>query len=166
MAAGGAAVPLLLYSTNTYLKYVIQRDYRGEHHVWCSPSFEAAKLGRYAAGAGTPASSDPASIYRNLNRAVRESDEHDSKIASQKTVMLALAVEWFNDGTITYDEREEITALVGRARFPEWRPLLFVTPYPLVAGRTELVPLHRRAGLEREYIIPDLREGEFDIIEP
>ena len=58
MGLAGEAAPLLLYSTNTYLKFRIQRDYRREHHVWCSPTFEAAKLGRYVRGAGTPLSSD------------------------------------------------------------------------------------------------------------
>jgi hypothetical protein len=161
---GGA--PLLLYSTNTYLKFRIQEDYRKEHHVWCSPAFEAAKLGRYAIGAGTPPSSDPASIYRNLCRAVKEADDHDSKIAEQKKVLLGLAVEWCYGGLISDAAREEITAIVTGARFPDWRPLLFVMPYHFVAARVREVPRANRASIEREYIIPDLKVEEFHIIEP
>jgi hypothetical protein len=162
--AGSA--PLLLYSTNTYLKYRIQRDYRREHHAWCSPTFEAAKLGRYVRGAATPPSSDPASIYRNLHRAVTETDDHDSKIAEQRKVLLSLAVKWSTDGSITDAEREEITAIVDSARFPDWRPLLFVIPSHLVESRVVLVPRARRASIEPEYIVPDLKPEEFDIIEP
>jgi hypothetical protein len=65
MTVGGSVLlGLLLYSTNTLLKFRIQEDYRHEHYVWCSPAFEAAKLSRYALGATTPPSSDPVSIYR------------------------------------------------------------------------------------------------------
>jgi hypothetical protein len=162
----GASTPILLYSTNTYLKYRIQRDYRREHHVWCSPTFEAAKLGRYVLGAATPASSDPASIYRSLHRAVTEFDEHDGKIAEQKKVLLSLAVKWRADTLITDAEREEITAIVGSARFPDWRPLLFVMPYNLVSSRVLMVPRASRASIEPEFVVPDLKQDEFDIIEP
>ena len=81
--------PLLLYSTNTHLKYRIQERYRSEHHVWCSPSFSAAKLNKYAMGSGTPPSADPASIYRDLYEAVRRTDEHNSKILDQKKIVKA-----------------------------------------------------------------------------
>jgi|GEM_PF-5439362 len=37
--------PLLLYSTNTWLTYVIgERFYRDEHYVWCTPDFDARAL--------------------------------------------------------------------------------------------------------------------------
>jgi hypothetical protein len=166
MGSAGGVAPLLLYSTNSYLKFRIQRDYRGEHHAWCSPTFEAAKLGRYVRGAGTPPSSDPASIYRNLHRAVTEADDHDSKIAEQKKVLLSLAVKWCDDGIISVPEREEITAITTSARFPDWRPLLFVMPYHLVAARVQSVPRGHRASIEPEYIVADLKSHEFDIIEP
>jgi hypothetical protein len=158
--------PLILYSANTYLKYRIQEDYRNEHHVWCSPAFEAAKLGRYTLGATTPPSSDPASIYRNLHRAVKECDDHDPKIAEQKKVLLGLAVQWFNAGHISDAARDDITAIVASARFPEWRPLLLVIPYHSVVSRVIDVERAKRASAEPEYIIPDLKPGEFDIMEP
>jgi len=157
---------VVLYSTTTYLKYRTQETYRGEHHVWCSPAFEAAKLSKYAIGANAPPSSDPVTIYRSLFRAVRDTDEHDDKIASQKKVVMALAVQWHADGHVTEAQRDEIIAVVTQARFNEWKPLVFVIPYVPVAGRVQLVPRGRRASSEPEYIIPDLKSGEFDIIEP
>jgi hypothetical protein len=140
--------PLVLYSTNTLLKFKIQERYRGEHHVWCSPAFEAAALGRYAPGAGTPPSSDPASIYRHLHRAVKACDDHDAKIAEQKAVLLGLAVKWCADGNISDTDREDITAMVTAARFPDWTPLLFVIPYFGVVSR--LMEERRHEGRAEE----------------
>jgi hypothetical protein len=128
--------------------------------------FEAQKLGKYALGAGQPPSSDPCSIYRNLCRAIRETDDHDDKIISQKSTIMALAVQWCNAGTISENERDEVVAIVNSARFPEWRPLIFVVPYGAVHDRVREVERARRASTEPEYIIPDLKLGEFDIIEP
>jgi hypothetical protein len=160
------ATPLLLYSTNTYLKFRIQDQYRGEHHAWCSPSFSAEKLNKYVLGSGTPASSDPASIYRELqDAAIRRPDGHNAKILSQKTTLLALAVDWCNAKHITEPERDNITAIVGMVPIDHWRPLLFVIPYAEVAGRVREVPPLDRASMEPEFVIPDLKPTEFGIVE-
>jgi hypothetical protein len=160
------ALPLILYSTNTYLKFRIQEDYRKEHYVWCSPAFDATKLGKYAVGSSTPPSSDPASICRNLHRAVSQSDDHDAKIAEQRKTLLSLAVQWFTAGHITDADKDEITAIVSTARFPDWRPVVFIIPYATVAARVTEVPRAKRASIEPEYIIEDLKFHEFDLIEP
>jgi hypothetical protein len=157
--------PLLLYSTNTYLKFRIQEDYRQEHYAWCSPTFAHDSVGKYARGAGTPPSSDPASIYRELAEAVRRTDEHNAKINAQRANLIARAVDWHAAGLITQAERDDITMTVGRATFPEWRPLVYVIPYASVAGRIEDVPRDRRASMEPEYIIRDLKLHEFGIVE-
>jgi hypothetical protein len=157
--------PLLLYSTNTYLKFRIQEDYRGEHHAWCSPMFSASALNKYALGSGTPPSSDPASIYRDLSEAVRRTDEHCAKIADQRAVLLALAVEWHNGGKITDAARDDIAMIVSKATFNHWRPLLFVIPYAGVATRVQDVARARRASMEPEFIVPDLKSEEFGIVE-
>jgi hypothetical protein len=158
--------PLLLYSTNTYLKFRIQQDYRAEHFVWCSPVFAAEALNKYALGAGLPPSSDPASIYRDLHHAVQRTDEHNDKIIKQKAVLMALAVDWCNDGHISPEDRDDITAVVNRAPFAEWRPIILVIPFAGVASRVRRASRDDRAGSEPEYIVPDLKEGEFGIVEP
>ena len=158
--------PLLLYSTNTYLKFRIQEQYRGQHHAWCSPTFAAEKVDKYALGAGTPPSSDPASIYRDLSEAVRRTDEHCAKIIDQKKTLMALAVDWHREGHITEASRNDIVTSVNMAPFTYWRPLIFVIPYAIVTGRVEEVPREKRASMEPEYIIRDLKMGEFGIIEP
>ena len=84
-ASATGVSPALLWSTNTYLKYLIQKTYRADkHYVWCSSVLEGAAMPKYAIGAGQPPSSDPASIYRTLHHAVRTSDAGDQKIAEQK----------------------------------------------------------------------------------
>jgi hypothetical protein len=157
--------PLLLYSTNTYLKYRIQEDYLHEHYVWCSERPSADSVGKYGLGSGTPPSSDPISIYRELAEAVRHADEHNPKIADQKAGLLARAVEWFAKGLITEAMRDDITMTVAKAPFSHWRPLLFVIPYAGVASRVLTVPRDKRASMEPEFIVPDLKAHEFGIVE-
>jgi hypothetical protein len=157
--------PLLLFSTTTFLKFRIQQDFRGEHFAWCSPTFSAETLNKYSLGSGTPPSSDPASIYRDLCDAVRRTDEHNPKINDHIKTLLALAVEWHNGGLITAAKRDDITMIVTKVPFSQWRPLIFVIPYAGVTGRVEEVPRDKRASMEPEYIIRDLRRHEFEIVE-
>jgi hypothetical protein len=165
--APGVVDPLILWSTNTHMKYRIQNVFAGgSHFVWCSPVFEGAALPRYALGASQPASSDPATIYRQLYHAVKTNDGGDAKIASQKKVLRALALQWLEQGAITDDQRDEIVAMVKYSQMADWRPLLYVIPYGPVASRVRAVPRKSRASQEPEYIVEDLVETEFHIIEP
>jgi hypothetical protein len=121
---------------------------------------------RYAIGSGQPASSDPASIYRQLHEAVRTRDKGDAKILEQKKVLKSLAVKWLKDGSISKDQRDEIVAMVSYSEVADWRPLIYVIPCGPIAPRVQVVPVRRRASLEPEYIVEDLQFSEFDIIEP
>jgi len=106
-----------------------------------------------------------ASIYRDLHYAVRNSDGHASKILEQKKVLMALATEWCSLGQLSESDRDEIIAVVTMAPFQEWRPLLLIIPHAGVADRVQRVPRGKRAGSEPEYILPDLKRHEFDIVE-
>jgi hypothetical protein len=81
------------------------------------------------------------------------------------TPVMALAVEWCNNGLITAGARDEITTIVRMAPFLDWRPLLFIIPYACVSDRVREAPREKRASTEREFIVPDLKRDEFDIIE-
>ena len=163
----GAAAPVLLWSTNTYLKFNIQRLFRRDKHfVWCSPVFEGSAQPRYAIGASQAASSDPATIYRNLHHAVQSKDRGCEKIISQKKVLRALAVQWAKSGTIRNEDRDEIFAMLRLSQISDFRPLVYVVPYDLVKNRVKLVPRPKRAGHQPEYILDDLEATEFTIIEP
>jgi hypothetical protein len=157
----------MLWSTNTFLKFRIQQLFCGNlHYVWCSPIFEAAAAPRYAIGSGQAASSDPATIYRQLHQAVSTNDPHDAKIIQQKKILKGLAVKWFKNGSISTDQRDEIVAIVSHSAMADWRPLIYVIPYGPVAARVKSVPRSRRATHEPEYVISDLASSEFHIIEP
>ena len=157
---------LLLYSTNSLLKFHIQKQFRkGVHYVWCSEDFDSKKLSPYSTGALVPPSSNPADIYRRLRLDVDGKDSHSTKIAETKATLLNLAIEWESKGEISKDEQSEITYMVRNASFENWRPLIYVIPRAPVESRLQLVPPDKRAGLGREYILADLKSEEFDIIE-
>lgn len=162
----GTSGLLVLYSTNTALKHRIQRDYlHGLHYCWCSPAFDASKLAGYARGSEMPPSSDPCSIYRDLAQAVKRRDEHSSKIGDQKKTLTALALRLADRGKISSDDRDEIVTIVAKASFTDWRPLIYIIPFQSVKERLQAVPRERRASNEMEYIVEDLRDEEFHIIE-
>ena len=156
----------LLYSTNVFLKLFICEQYAGDiHYAWCSEVFDATALGRYTSAAQVPPSSNPADIYKELRSAVQRRDRHCYKINEQKVVLKNLAIRWEGKALITSDQRDEIIYLVDNATFEDWRPLLYAIPRQSVAGRLISVPVHQRASLGMEFIIPDLRRSEFDILE-
>lgn len=159
-------VPPLLYSTNVFLKLLIQERFRGDvHYAWCSESFDSSTLPRYSLSSQVAPSSNPADIYRELKLAVQKKDQHSYKINEQKLSMKRLAVDWEAAGEISSDDKEEIVYRVDNATFDDWRPLIYVIPRVLVQSRIQTVPPSQRASFGPEYIVPDLRRGEFDTIE-
>ena len=157
---------LLLYSTNVFLKHVIQRKYRNDvHYVWCSEIFDAKTAPAYSLEALLPASSNPADIYRQLSRDVQSRDGHSAKIQEQKASFKALAIQWYDTGEIAAEARDEIIFLADKSSFEYWRPLLYIIPRTNVNDRLLTVPPERRAGIGSEYIITDLSRTEFDIVE-
>src|SRR5882724_3063359 len=147
--------PPVLYSTNPFLKFLIQQKYRHDkHYVWCSEYFDSRAHPRYSSAALIPPSSDPVHIYRTLRADCDRSDRHSSKIAAVRAGLIALAIKWEAAHEITRDEREEITYLAEHATFTEWRPLVYIIPRSNIdPHRLQLVPLASRAGLGDEYII-------------
>jgi hypothetical protein len=158
---------LVLYSTNVFLKHVIQREFRNDiHYVWCSEFFDAqAAGGAYSSAALIPRSSNPADIYRTLKVECDCGDRHSSKIAEQKVSLAKLARDWKKSGEITDAQSKEILYLVKKASFRDWRPVIYVIPREPIEPRLTSVPLEKRAGFGPEYIISDLKRSEFDIIE-
>lgn len=156
----------LLYSTNVLLKLLIQERFRGDiHYVWCSESFDSQSLPRYSLRSQVAPSSNPADIYRELKGAVQRKDQHCYKMTEQKLSLKSLAVSWEAAGEINSEEKEEIVYMVDNASFEDWRPLVYVIPRAMVDLRLKVVPANRRASFGPEYILPDLRRHEFDIIE-
>jgi hypothetical protein len=160
------ALPRILYSTNTWLKWLINTQFSaGRHYVWCSECFDSQKLSAYSAGRLLPPSSNPAYIYRQLIAETRGEDRHGDKIQQQKAVLVGLAASWKAEGHISDEQAREIVVLVDTATFNEWRPLLYVIPTDGLAERIKSVPIAERAGRANEYRILDLHANEFDIVE-
>lgn len=156
----------ILYSTNTFLKLLINEKYLGDiHYVWCSDCFDSSKTGAYGVAAIAAPSSDPSRIYKQLQADVQKSDRHSAKINEQKLSFAKLAADWKADGRLSASDAEEIVYMADNADFQLWRPLLYVIPREKVITRLQDVPIARCASLGREFIIPDLKRDEFDIVE-
>jgi hypothetical protein len=156
----------LLYSTNVFLKLLIQERYRGDiHYIWCSESFDSSSLSRYSLSSRVAPSSNPVDIYRELKDAIKRSDRHNYKINEQKVSLKNLAITWEAASEITADDKDEIIYMADNAVFDDWRPLIYIVPRALVEPRLQVVPASKRASFGPEYIIPDLKRNEFDIIE-
>lgn len=156
----------VLYSTNSYLKLLINERFRGDvHYVWCSEVFDSTKQSAYSASSCSAPSSDPCAIYRQLAKDVQKNDRHSAKIEQTKTSLNSLAIRWRDNGDITDNDAEEILYIVNNASFAEWRPLIYVIPRAPLVTRLSLVTPDKRASIGTEFIIPDLARKEFDIIE-
>ncbi len=156
----------VVYSTNTFLKYQIYKEYLNDiHYVWCSECFDSRKLAAYDAGRALPPSACPAAIYERLKSDVSNNDQHSAKIAEQKTSLSKLALIWLNDGKINDRGKKDIIYMISRAQLSDWRPLIYIIPRSPVEGRMKEVPIEKRAGFAVEYIIEDLNSNEFDLIE-
>jgi hypothetical protein len=157
----------LLYSTNAFLKFFLMEKFRnGLHYVWCGDTFDSSKHGSYSIRGMNAPSSDPCSIYKILKSEIAQSERHSYKIKEQKASLQALALQWQADGSLTTEEAEEFTYIVKTAEMDLWRPLIYVIPRAIVEPRLKVVPIGSRASIANEFIVPDLRKEEFDVIEP
>ena len=113
---------LVLYSTNVFVKYYIQRRWRNNvHYVWCSEEFDSAKARSYSPSGQIPPTSNPLDIYRDLKRAVEAGDTHNAKIVEQRNTLLQLAIEWETKGEIS--AATSFSLSVRRAAAPSTAPL-------------------------------------------
>src|ERR1700760_3933028 len=114
--------PPLLYSTNVFLKLLIQERFRNDiHYAWCSEHFDSQSLSRYTLSSQIAPSSNPADIYKELKVAVNRKDQHSHKINEQKLSLKNLALRWESAGEISLGEKEEIIYMVDNASFDDWR---------------------------------------------
>jgi hypothetical protein len=158
---------LLYYSANSYLSYIINKQfYGGQHYVWCSPIFNPSSLDRLDPLRNIAPSSSPHDIYLSYKRDAGGSDTHSSIIRQNRNGIKRGAKIMLAKGQITTNEYQIIIEFVKRAQLNDFRPLLYLIPAPMVAGRVQLVsPKDAANPLGREYKIFDLKEGEFELLE-
>jgi hypothetical protein len=159
------AVPIVLYSANSWLAYAIaERYFNGEHHVWCTPAFDARSP--YARDWHVPPTSSPFEIYKSLAEEVRRGDRHSAKIAQNRIGIARGANVRRGAGLITEVEEKEIASIVDAAETADFRPLIYVIPYHLVAAEIKAVAVADRAHpLSAEYLLERLPRTSFDVIE-
>lgn len=157
--------PLVLYSANTWLAYMIAQRYYGQiHYAWCTPDFDPRSLA--FTDASVPPTSSPLEVYRNLAEEVRRGDLHSAKIKENKVGVLRGATAKYAQGKIGDDQRKEIAEIVDAVQTRDFRPLLYVIPYAGIADLVNEVPVKDRAHpLSAEYIIEELPRDRFDVIE-
>src|SRR4051794_30019651 len=147
------ADPLILYSVNTWLSYVIgKRYYNDQHYIWCTPYFDTTATA--AVDATTPPTSTPFDILHGLDAEVHRGERHSTKIAENKVGILRGATYKRAAGIISDGEERDIAAIVDQAETRDFRPLLYVIPYRTVGSTVKGVPITKRAHpLSVEYII-------------
>ena len=162
--SSASSKPLVLYSTNTWISYMIaEHFYAGNHYIWCTPYFDPRQNGRDAA---VPPTSSPFEMYRALFEEVTRGEQHSSKIAENKVGILRGANEKRRSRTISAAQEKQIIAVVKRAQVSDFRPMLYVIPYSVVAGRLREPPPEDKAHpLSAEYIVDRLPRACFDVIE-
>ncbi len=156
--------PLFLYSTNTWLAFVIsERYYRQKHWVWCSPFFRPAEG---VASAGMPPSAIPGEIYDRLFQDVAKGDRHSAWIDKNKAGLIKGANSKESEKVITSEKKAEIIFVVNSAQIADFKPLLYVMPFQRVKHLVREVPPKDRAHpVSVEYIIERLPRSSFDILE-
>ncbi len=156
---------LVLYSTNTWLAYMIgERFYDGMHYIWCTPNFGGNSFARR--DDPIPPTSSPHDIYNDLYRGIRSGDRHLDKIGNNKSSIRNGAAYKRQSGVIDDAQFRDILAIVDQASMRDFRPLIYVIPFDRVADIVREVPVNERAHpLSVEYIIESLPRECFDIIE-
>lgn len=158
--------PLFLYSTNTLLAFHLNQTYYGElHYVWCSPFFGAANIP--SPYRPNPPSSSPQEIYESLTKDIQNNDRHSAKVKNNKAGLRRGANFKHQRGFITDLQRHEIFDKLRLAQITDFRPLIYLIPFPLVQTLARSVPVpHRANALVEEFIIERLPRSSFDIITP
>ncbi len=160
-------MPLVLYSVNTYLAFMInERYYEGKHYTWCSEVFDARANGQRGRYASIPPTSNPYEIYHNLYEEVRRGDRHSAKIEANRNGILRGADTKLQAGIINESQFNEIREVVKSVEISDFRPILYVIPYSNVAGDVREATVEERAHpLSLELIIESLNRSHFDPIE-
>ncbi|HTS34194.1 MAG TPA: hypothetical protein VMH04_00905 [Candidatus Solibacter sp.] len=113
-----------------------------------------------------PPTSSPYEIYKGLYEEVSRGDRHSAGVARNKVGILRGASVKRGAGVISDAQEKEIASIIGSAETRDFKPLIYVIPYHLVAAQVTDVPVSDRAHpLSAEYVVESLQRGQFDVIE-
>lgn len=158
-------LPLLLYSVNTTLAFLINEHYYGQrHYAWCTPFFDMRRSQASTFG-NAPASANPFEIYGALLRDIRTRDRHSALIAQNKAGIRRGATARLQRAQISQAAATEIEQVVAMSEISDYVPLIYVIPTSGVRAMVKAVPASERAHpLSREFIVEDLPRAKFDVI--
>ncbi len=158
--------PLVYYSCNCYLAWLIAHEYYDDvHWVWVSPFFGSSTGSLLPPSAP---SSTPAGIARRLKEDLRGHDGHSPSIDRLRSVGLPNgASAKHTQGLIDDSQRKEIEAIIERAPDTFFRPLIYVIPTtPSIDDLLIRVDVDDRANpAVPEYRIEELPGTAFNVLE-
>jgi hypothetical protein len=92
-------------------------------------------------------------------------DVQDPKLVSLRAGLRKGAKVKKRTGILSDDLHREVTQIIGSTRPNHYRPVLYIIRRDVVTSRMQTVPVKRRANpLAFEYVIPDLKETEFEAL--
>lgn len=142
---------------------IAERFYNSDHYVWCTPYFDPRQNGRDAA---VPPTSSPFEMYRALSEEVTRGERHSSKIAENRVGILRGASAKRRARIITAAQEKQIGTIIGKSQVGDFRPLLYVIPFALVASRLREPPPEDKAHpMSAEFVVDRLPRRCFDVIE-
>jgi hypothetical protein len=156
----------VLFSANSALAHIINKTfYNDEHYVWCSPVFDPKSLDATNIYSRIPPSSSPYNICCLYQDAIDGADDHCTKIKENRAGLIRGASLKLEDGVIDLEDYGRILAMVEKASFKEFKPLVYVIPLEAVRSKVEQVPVKESANpLSFEYRITGLNGNEFEIM--
>ena len=152
--------PYILFSVGTYFAYKIAKMYYNNvHYVWCTSEFDAEDQ---------PPTSNPKTICKRYLEQIRTGDRHTNEINNNKSGILKGAKIKFEAGIINRTQYKEIRCLVNAAEYEAFIPVIYVISVDKIKNSEirckEVAQKDRASNNSIEYIIEDLKENEFKII--
>ncbi len=147
-----------LFSVGTrFSNRIDQEYYHNTHYVWCTPKFNDFNQ---------PVTSRPHTICKRYLEQIVSGDRHTEEINKNKSGILRGAQEKWQTGIINKKQYKEISQLVNCAKYKDFAPVLYVIDARKVGCiRCEEVDEKEKASnTSEEYIIKDLAEGEYELI--
>ena len=137
---------LLFYSTNTYISYIINKQFYGQHFIWCSPVFNPSSLNKLNPFCNIPTSSSSHDIYNLYRSGVNSNDGHSPLIAQNRAGIKRGATFKLADGTITEHELQMINHKADKASISDFRPVVYLIPAALASSKINLFPVEEIAN--------------------
>ena len=149
--------PQLLFSAKIKIAHMIEKKYYGRHFAYCASFIHSS---------GQPLTSDPFDLAYTYYKIAQTGERHHSFFKEKQSTLLTVAGLKRKDGLISKEVENKIKHRVKGMGHEDFYPLLYIIPFSAVRGHVTTVPIHQRAADQSvEYIVEDLRPGDFEIFD-